>query len=72
MSTVVQENATGVRVVRAFGREKYEMDRFLEKNNAFAQLLTRLYELDGQKGKITIGGKQIKEISLEELRKNLL
>ncbi len=32
----VQENLTGVRVVRAFGREKYEVDRFDEKNNAFA------------------------------------
>lgn len=35
--------------------------------STIAQFLTRLYELDGQKGKITIGGKQIKEISLEEL-----
>ena len=31
----VQENLTGVRVVRAFGREKYEVERFDEKNNAF-------------------------------------
>ena len=28
----VQENLTGVRVVRAFGREKYETERFDEKN----------------------------------------
>ena len=28
LSTVVQENATGVRVVRAFGRESFEMDRY--------------------------------------------
>lgn len=47
LSTVVQENATGVRVVRAFGREKYEMDRFLEKNNAFANLWIRLGTLSG-------------------------
>lgn len=47
LSTVVQENATGVRVVRAFGREKYEMDRFLEKNNAFARLWIRLGTLSG-------------------------
>lgn len=47
LSTVVQENATGVRVVRAFGREKYEMDRFLEKNNAFAKLWIRLGTLSG-------------------------
>ena len=31
----VQENLTGVRVVRAFGRERYEMDRFDEKNIGF-------------------------------------
>ena len=28
LSTIAQENLTGVRVVRAFGREKYEKDRF--------------------------------------------
>lgn len=31
----VQENLTGVRVVRAFGREKYETDRFDEKNETY-------------------------------------
>lgn len=47
LSTVVQENATGVRVVRAFGREKYEMDRFREKNDAFANLWIKLGTLSG-------------------------
>lgn len=47
LSTVVQENTTGVRVVRAFGREKYEMDRFREKNDAFARLWIRLGTLSG-------------------------
>ncbi|MDC7287996.1 ABC transporter ATP-binding protein/permease [Blautia schinkii] len=47
LSTVVQENATGVRVVRAFGREKFEMERFREKNNAFAKLWIRLGSLSG-------------------------
>lgn len=47
LSTVVQENATGVRVVRAFGREKFEMDRFREKNDAFASLWIRLGTLSG-------------------------
>ena len=42
LSSAVQENCTGVRVVRAFGREKYEIDRFDEKNNAFARLWIRL------------------------------
>lgn len=47
LSTVVQENATGVRVVRAFGRERFEMDRFQEKNEAFAKMWIRLGSLSG-------------------------
>lgn len=47
LSTVVQENATGVRVVRAFGREKFEMERFREKNEGFARLWIRLGTLSG-------------------------
>lgn len=47
LSTVVQENATGVRVVRAFGREKFEMDRFWEKNDTFAKLWIKLGTLSG-------------------------
>ncbi len=47
LSTVVQENATGVRVVRAFGREQFEMDRFCEKNEHFAKLWIRLGTLSG-------------------------
>jgi ATP-binding cassette subfamily B protein len=42
LSSTVQENLTGVRVVRAFGREKYEIDRFDKKNNRFAQLWIKL------------------------------
>lgn len=47
LSTVVQENATGVRVVRAFGREKFEMERFREKNEGFANLWIRLGTISG-------------------------
>lgn len=47
LSTVVQENATGVRVVRAFGREMFEMERFHEKNNAFAKLWIKLGTMSG-------------------------
>ena len=47
LSTVVQENATGVRVVRAFGREMFEMERFHEKNNAFANLWIKLGTMSG-------------------------
>ena len=32
----VQENLTGVRVVKAFGRERFELEKFHEKNNTFA------------------------------------
>ena len=35
LMTRVQENLTGVRVVRAFGREKYEIDQFDDKNINF-------------------------------------
>lgn len=38
LSSVVQENLTGVRVVRAFGRESFESKRFDEKNERFAGL----------------------------------
>lgn len=38
LSAVVQENLTGVRVVRAFGRESFERKRFDEKNETFAGL----------------------------------
>ena len=35
LSTIVQENLTGVRVVRAFGREKAERDRFETQNEVY-------------------------------------
>ena len=38
LSSVVQENLTGVRVVRAFGRESFERKRCDEKNERFAGL----------------------------------
>lgn len=44
--TTIQENLTGVRVVRAFGREKYEIEKFSEKNNKFSDLWVKLgYQL---------------------------
>ena len=39
---MVQENLTGVRVVRAFGKEKFEIDRFDEKNETFSNLWIQL------------------------------
>ena len=35
LSTVIQENLNGVRVVKAFGREKFEIEKFREKNNQY-------------------------------------
>lgn len=40
--STAQENLTGVRVVRAFGREKYELDKFEEKNSNLANLWIKL------------------------------
>ena len=37
MNTAAQENIAGNRVVKAFAREDYEMERFREKNEAFKQ-----------------------------------
>ena len=45
LSSTVQENLTGVRVVRAFGREKYEIDRCDQKNNAYSDLWVYLGKL---------------------------
>lgn len=42
LTTKVQENLTGVRVVRAFGREAFEVERFDKYNNRFAKLWIRL------------------------------
>ncbi len=38
LSAIAQENLTGVRVVRAFGRESYEKDRFETKNEGYTKL----------------------------------
>ena len=42
LSSVAQENLTAVRVVRAFGREKHEIDKFSKKNQEFADLWVKL------------------------------
>ena len=47
LSAAIQENLTGVRVVRAFGRERYEVDKFHEKNNLFSELWIKLGYLLG-------------------------
>ncbi|HOA41389.1 MAG TPA: ABC transporter ATP-binding protein [Halanaerobiales bacterium] len=42
MTTVLQENLTGVRVVRAFARENYEIDKFEEKNKDYRDKVHRV------------------------------
>lgn len=42
LSAMVQENLTGVRVVRAFGRERYEKDKFDKHNEYYTSLWVRL------------------------------
>lgn len=45
LSTIVQENLTGVRVVRAFGREDFERERFEKKNQKHTGLWVHLIKL---------------------------
>ena len=47
LSTTLQENLTGVRVVRAFGQQKNEMDQFTEKNRAYKNITAKLNTLLG-------------------------
>ena len=42
LSAMVQENLTGVRVVRAFGRERYERDRFDRQNEYYTGLWVKM------------------------------
>lgn len=42
LSSICQENLTGVRVVRAFGREKYELDKFQNQNSIYTILWERM------------------------------
>lgn len=45
LSNVLQENLTGVRVVRAFARQKYEIEKFDKKNVEFRDLNYKLIKL---------------------------
>lgn len=45
LTTVLQENLSGVRVVRAFGREKYEIDKFEEANLKHKTVTYKLLEI---------------------------
>ena len=45
LSATAQENLTGVRVVRAFGREQYERDRFEKQNEYYTEFWIRLIRI---------------------------
>lgn len=45
LSSDVQENITGVRVVRAFGRERDELEKFRKKNNNYANIWMKLGDM---------------------------
>ena len=45
LTEIVQENLTGVRVVRAFGREKYEQERFEKLNDYYTGFWIRLMRI---------------------------
>ena len=45
LSTIAQENLTGVRVVRAFGREQFEQERFDRQNRKYADCWVGLMRL---------------------------
>ena len=45
LSAIAQENLTGVRVVRAFGQEKAEMDKFTAQNNYYTSLWIRMAKI---------------------------
>lgn len=45
LTTVLQENLSGVRVVRAFGRERFEIDKFEKVNAEHKKVTYRLIEV---------------------------
>lgn len=45
LSAIAQENLTGVRVVRAFGREQFERSRFGEQNRIYTAFWIRLMKI---------------------------
>jgi len=45
MTTVLQENLTGIRVVRAFARQEFESAKFAEKNALFRERSRRLIDV---------------------------
>jgi ATP-binding cassette subfamily B protein len=82
LNTVLQENLTGIRIVKAFAREEYEKQRFQEKNielkefnlnliNTFASVFPYIFMIAnlGTLGVVWVGGIQVmgKLMTLGEL-----
>ncbi len=44
LSTTLQENLTGIRVVKAFGRESFELEKFDSDNSSYRQLVNKLID----------------------------
>ena len=45
LSSLAQENLTGVRVVRAFGQERAEMDKFTKQNDYYTSLWVKMAKI---------------------------
>lgn len=45
MTSTLQENLTGVRVVKAFGAQNYEIDKFDDKNREYRDLILKIVRL---------------------------
>lgn len=48
LTTMIQENLSGIRVVKAFGKEKYEADKFDEDNQEYRDLTFHMMHLLGR------------------------
>ncbi|MBQ1355166.1 MAG: ABC transporter ATP-binding protein [Solobacterium sp.] len=48
MTTVIQENLNGIRVIKAFGRERYEINRFRDYNEDFRDRTFAMIKLLGR------------------------
>ncbi len=46
LSTMVQESISGIRVIKAYGRERYYQDTFSEEGNAYKKKQLRLVSVD--------------------------
>ncbi len=55
MTSVVQENLQGIRVVRAFARGDYEQARFDARNSDLTKLLVRLIKMHGTYWGVSVG-----------------